>query len=932
MLGLCLLLTSCGGGPVRKPVPPPTLSDLSPRPGGEEAQLTGSTRDKAIAAYLDYLQRYPASGERNRVMRRVADLLLERAADTGAVVPTSRQIAAAAQTDYTAAIDLYRRLLASRPGPQENTRLRYQLARAYEESGQAARATDELQQLVQLDQAEEEAKLYTDAQFRRGELLFAEGSFETAEQAYRAVLQTGNTVPVYRQARYKLAWTLFKLARYDAALALFFAVVDSSIPIDADPGPHFAGLSPAEQEQLNDLFRGISLCFFHLSGADSVDAYFQRHGDRGYQVRVYRDLAELYVAKEFFSDAARTYLALARRTPLAPASARLYIEVIALYRQAGLSQQVLQAQAALVRDYGMNELFRTHHPLQTLPDLVRELQSGLAALARHDHARALDSGAAGDYRSAEQWYRTYLQLFPDSKEAPQMNLGLAAAYYDSGQYGKAAIEYENTAYSRGEHPAAARAGRLALKAQARHLDSLDQAQRERWSSRSTASSVRFLEAFPEHADAPAILAGTGVKLLERGQAEQAIQLGQQLLQQALPPSTLRPVAWSLIGQAHLQRGGYQAAEQAFQKALASTTPGDPQYLALRKGLAVTLYKQAEQSHSRGEAADASSLFQRAADTSPDPAIRAQARYDAAAELLAMGQWQQAARALGQFRADHPDHPLWQEASRKLAFAYEQGGREIAAAQEYLRLGSSSADQELRRQALMRASDLYRQGGNIEAAIDALQYYMEDFQRPPERLIEIYQRLAELYRASGDEQQHRHWLVRVVDAYKGARETADRHSRTLAARASLELAGQQSAAFQRITLVEPLQTTLRAKLQALRSAIEAFEQAKSYNVPAISSAATYQIAGIYLELSLALQTSERPAGLNTEEMGQYNRLLYQQAAPFRSKAIEIDESNLKRIAEGYYDDWIGKSLQRLTELWPLRYAKEERGEPFVESLR
>ena len=63
-----------------------------------------------------------------------------------------------------------------------------------------------------------------------------------------------------------------------------------------------------------------------------------------------------------------------------------------------------------------------------------------------------------------------------------------------------------------------------------------------------------------------------------------------------------------------------------------------------------------------------------------------------------------------------------------------------------------------------------------------------------------------------------------------------------------------------------------------------------------------------------------------------RLLAEQAEPFRNKTIEIHESNLRRIAAGYYDAWIEKSLRRLAELWPARYAKEERSESFVQSLR
>lgn len=928
----CLVLASCGSEPVRAPATQATIADLGARPIAEDRVLAGDARDKAIDAYVDYLQRYPASQEKTRIQRRVADLLLGRASDARATVPISADAATAAQRDYAAAIDLYRQLLAGQSGQRDDIQLRYQLARAYEESGQAAQANDELQHLVQRDQVAADPKLYADAQFRRGELFFAEGAFPAAERAYRAVLQLGDTVPVYRQARYKLAWTLYKMADYQQALTVFFAVVDSSIPFDADPEKRIAALSGAEQEQLKDVFRGISLSFSHLGGAESVDSYFQRHGGRGYEARVYLELAELFVAKAFFNDAAESYLALARRDPLAAESALLYIRVIDLYRQAGLAHQVLQVEADLVRDYAMNEAFLAVHPLHTLPDLTRELQSSLIDLARHDHAKAISSTAASDYRAAEQWYRVYLELFPDARDAAQMNLGLAGLYYDSGQYLQAAIEYENTAYGQGEHPGAAQAGRSALDAHARHLAGAGQARPAPWSERSLASAVRFVENFPEHTDAPAVFASVGVELLERDQVSRAIAFSEQVLQLADPDSALRPLCWSLLGQARYQLGDYRAAEQAYRQALASTASGDAQYAVLEKGLAASLYSQAEQNRQRGDLTQSSQLFQRAAEASSDPAIRGQARYDAAADLLAREDWRQAALVLEKFRTEQPQHPLQPEALRKLAFAYEQDGRDMAAASEYRRLAATSGDQELRREALLRAAALYQRAGNSASAIDVLKVYSDAYPHPPERLVEVYHRLATLYQADGDEVQRRHWLTRLIAADKVAGDAADQRSHTLAAQASLVLAERQLAKFRRIELVEPLQTTLSDKLQALRTALEAFEQANSYDVPTVNSAATYHIAVMYQELSLALLDSERPTGLNATETEQYDQLIAEQAEPFRSKAIEIHEANLRRVTLGYYDDWIAQTLRRLAELWPERYAKEERGESFVPFLR
>ena len=54
-------------------------------------------------------------------------------------------------------------------------------------------------------------------------------------------------------------------------------------------------------------------------------------------------------------------------------------------------------------------------------------------------------------------------------------------------------------------------------------------------------------------------------------------------------------------------------------------------------------------------------------------------------------------------------------------------------------------------------------------------------------------------------------------------------------------------------------------------------------------------------------------------------------PFEEKAIQIHESNVQKIGQGVYDQWVEKSLGELNQLLPVRYAKGEKGETFVESV-
>jgi tetratricopeptide (TPR) repeat protein len=84
-----------------------------------------------------------------------------------------------------------------------------------------------------------------------------------------------------------------------------------------------------------------------------------------------------------------------------------------------------------------------------------------------------------------------------------------------------------------------------------------------------------------------------------------------------------------------------------------------------------------------------------------------------------------------------------------------------------------------------------------------------------------------------------------------------------------------------------------------------------------------MADLYRDLGRALLESERPRDLSAEELEQYDLLLEEQAFPFEEKAIGIHERNVRRAAEGVYDEWVRRSYADLAQLKPGRYARAER---------
>ncbi|MDH3986764.1 MAG: tetratricopeptide repeat protein, partial [Gammaproteobacteria bacterium] len=187
----CLFMAACATPPGLD-TPDAAQAERSQRsPTAEAAALN---RQKAIVSYRDYLARYPDGSEHDDIVRRLADLLVEQAADLQLAAATAQgnaaQQQAAAMQAYADAIRHYEYLLDKYPQGPDTTDILYQLSRACEESGESQRALTAIDRLLQ-QAPHTNMRLYADTRFRRGELKFSEEDFAEAAQSYRAVVDLG---------------------------------------------------------------------------------------------------------------------------------------------------------------------------------------------------------------------------------------------------------------------------------------------------------------------------------------------------------------------------------------------------------------------------------------------------------------------------------------------------------------------------------------------------------------------------------------------------------------------------------------------------------------------------------------------------------------------------------------------------------------------
>jgi hypothetical protein len=139
-------------------------------------------------------------------------------------------------------------------------------------------------------------------------------------------------------------------------------------------------------------------------------------------------------------------------------------------------------------------------------------------------------------------------------------------------------------------------------------------------------------------------------------------------------------------------------------------------------------------------------------------------------------------------------------------------------------------------------------------------------------------------------------------------------------------------FNAIKLVVPLDKSLKSKRTQMEKVLTAYGKALDYGVAEVTTAATYGMGELYRQLGADLMASERPKGLDADAKEQYDVLLEEQAFPFEEKAIELHETNARRTGDGVYDEWVQRSFDVLAKLKPARYAKAEKSEEYVPTLR
>ncbi len=415
----------------------------------------------AIAAFEEFLTRYPNDPRYTPdVMFRLAELYYERTSDDQAIamrdyeealkkLDPEKNIAPPPEPriDFSKSIALYTRLLTDFPTYKLNDASWYLLGYCQEKQEDFEKARGSYEQLIA---RYPKSRFTTEAWVRIGEYYFdaydVSDALARAAEAYEHAVEDTKH-PLYDKAVYKLGWVYYRMDRFDDAVARFLNLVDF---YEAD------AKKKGEEEVGGDL-RNEALQYTAISFVDEkwgslakAQETFARLGGRRYEGEVYRRMADVYFDQTRHPEAIEAYRLVLQKDPLNKDAPKIQQRIVQAYERDRRLDEAFAESSKLANMFVAGTPW--HEKWKRDPEVVQaagELaEKSLYSTAIYHHQQALvykQEGkfdlAKGAFETAAKAYDGYLQRFPRSKNAYEMEFYLADCLYNSFQFGLAAKRY-----------------------------------------------------------------------------------------------------------------------------------------------------------------------------------------------------------------------------------------------------------------------------------------------------------------------------------------------------------------------------------------------------------------------------------------------------------------------------------------------------------
>lgn len=908
---LSALLTSCATH--EEVSTPKTLADIdtaSKARAARNVDVKKKSKKDVLEAYRQYIATAPAGDiSRQRALTRLAELELEVSNELLESDESEDQL-----TQYDSAINntinLLETTLKDYPKAENNDKVLYQLAQAYDRTNQYEKSIEALKKLADKYQ---QSPHYPEAQFRIGESYFARGEYISAEDAYTEVIFSLENDTFYEKALFKRGWTRYKQELYLEAADDFYLAIDRH---------NFTDITDSEQSLLNEYMRAMSLSFSYQNNDGSIHQYFSNKPNYAFLYETYSSVSDIYIKQERYTDAAKVLEEFIKYNPTSQSTPLAKIDMIKIWQKGGFTNQLHQAIDDFYKGYNPTTSYWASQKKnnENSEQVNAALRTYIVQISSYFHADFNKKNKKADFNQAKKWYERYLNHYQAYANKDKI-YSLYAELLHTNKQAEDAIQYFELAAFDGDLILDKKSAYAAIAVLNEAIQANTSAKQQQiWVQKYIHYAQQYIELYPQDEQSEPI-AMRGAELAFNGKNYEAtINIANKLTHTASDAS--RNYTNNLKARAYLELQQYADAESVYLELLEAKNINKKERNTLSNSLALSIYRQAENAQKENQPDLALNHFTRIADVSPNSDLAADGLYDAIAMTMQSERWTDSISLINRFNTLYPNNKRKADVTQKLSVAYLNSGDQGRAAKEFQRISQFSDNIEVKRAALWKAAELYDNKNNLTDAVIAYRDYAHTYKTPYPANMEAMYRLTELYKKMGDTQKQEFWQTRIssIDEKTTQRNKTDR-TNFIASKTILELAQSKQNQFNKVQLKEPLAVNLGKKKTAMQAAVKLFGQASTYGIAEITTEATHSIGQIYLDFSKSLLTSEKPKNLGEEELIQYTILLEDQAFPFEEKAIEFYEANLTRTKDGTTNIWLDASFVQLKELFPVRYQRK-----------
>ncbi len=920
-----LLLMSCGSQPEKKQ----TLASID-KAHARHKKATPSKPLKSKAdvkqAYYDYIKGADKDDKlRVRAATRIAELELGADTDEGNTNPSHSDVKFEKTIRNT--IRLLSDTLRDFPDSSNNDHIMYQLAKAHDQVAQGEQAIAVLDVMVK---KYPKTRYFIESKFRIAEYSFITQNYAKSEEAYTDVLVASDNAAFFEKALFKRGWARYKQERYVDALDDYYDA------IYRHDFPAYQDLNKKEQAIFDEYFRAIGLAFSYMGGAPAIDEYLTAKDDYLFVYQAYRSVSGLQLKQERFSDSVATHQAYIDRYPTGSGVIQSGLAIVDIWKHAGLFNRYTSAFETFYDNYNKQSNFWAVSGAKiSSKDKKKagiDIRSNIVVLSSHHHKRYNKKPSPKQFKTTQIWYKRYLRDYSSYAKKDQIYPLYAELLKRSGRRQQALPYYELTAFD-GDiilNKESAYASIYITDHLLKNSPRASKKDRKSWLDKHIHYAFLYGQLYSTEARSSKIIEHAVQLTFKDQRLKRTIELA-NILPDTASDSIAREVGL-LKAQAYFNLGQYEDAEIMYQDLLSAKSLTQKLRMQLTNKLALSFYRQGEKARDTGDINTSARNFLKVYRNVPSSELAATAVYDAIALFMSNKMWDEAIDYLNVFKREYPKHRYQKEVGRKLSVAYLKSNRSLEAAREFEKLSDFVSNQDEKMAALWQAAKLYHEKNDLKSALRAYKQYAHTYKRPYAENMEAMNIISKIYQKQGAREKRYFWLRKMVKSDKKAvKSNKTDRTRYIAAHASYSMALLRLDDFERIKLKNPLAKSLKNKKVAMQDTVKLFGQSAEYGHEEFVTSATYYIGDIYRHFSVALLESDRPKGLNEDELEQYDILLEDQAFPFEDKAIEFYETNMTRIAGGNFDKSIKKSLKQLRELFPARYARPGKVELFVEQL-